>query len=119
VADLVDDIHRSIFLAFVRVHVLHHGAEAPVYGLEMIDELRRHGYEIGPGTLYPIFHELEKAGFLRCSPETVNGKVRKYYVATDEGREGLRRLRDKIRELSHEVAPNVDSGQPEMEELGE
>jgi PadR family transcriptional regulator PadR len=118
VADLVDEIHRGIFLAFVRVHLLHHAAEAPVYGLEMIDELRRHGYEIGPGTLYPIFHELEKAGYLRCTPETVKGKVRKYYVATDEGRVGLRRLRDKIRELSHEVAPSPVEEAPVREDLG-
>ena len=26
----------------------------PVFGLEMIEELHRHGYSIGAGTLYPI-----------------------------------------------------------------
>jgi DNA-binding PadR family transcriptional regulator len=99
----MDDIFRDIFLAFVRVHLLHHAAEGPIYGLEMIDELARHGYELSPGTLYPIFHSLETAGLLTCRPETVNGKVRKYYRITPAGREALMRLRPKIRELVDEV----------------
>jgi DNA-binding PadR family transcriptional regulator len=87
----------------VRVHLLHHAAEGPIYGLEMIQELARHGYEMSPGTLYPIFHALEAAGYLACEHQTVNGKVRKYYRITDAGRELLARLRPKIRELLHEV----------------
>ncbi len=97
------DTLRDISLAFVRVHLLHHAAEGPIYGLEMIEELARHGYEIGPGTLYPIFHELEKGGYLTCEPQAVNGKIRKYYRVTRDGREALARLRDKIRELAGEV----------------
>jgi PadR family transcriptional regulator, regulatory protein PadR len=96
-------ITRSIFLAFVRVHVLHHATEGPVFGLEMIDELRHHGYSIGPGTLYPICHNLERAGCLRSKQEVVNGKRRKYYLATAKGRRTLVALRKKIRELVHEV----------------
>nr|WP_257962469.1 helix-turn-helix transcriptional regulator [Bacillus sp. UMB0893] len=30
----------------------------------MIAELRSKGYEIGPGTLYPYLHNLEKVAFL-------------------------------------------------------
>ena len=97
------DIFRDIFLAFIRVHLLHHAAEAPVYGLEMIEELRSHGYEVGPGTLYPIFHGLERAGLLVSEPVRVSGKIRKYYRITDAGREALVRLRPKIRELVGEV----------------
>lgn len=97
------DIFRDIFLAFIRVHLLDHAAEAPVYGLEMIEELRRHGYEVGPGTLYPIFHGLVRAGFLVCEPVQVGGKIRKYYRITGAGREALVLLRPKIRELVGEV----------------
>jgi DNA-binding PadR family transcriptional regulator len=99
----MNDIFRDIFLAFVRVHLLHHAAEGPIYGLEMIEELARHGYEIGPGTLYPIFHSLEAAGYLACERRAVDGKVRKYYRITEAGREVLHRLRPKIRELVGEV----------------
>jgi len=96
-------ITRGAFLAFVRVHVLHHAAEGPVFGLEMIEELRHHGYSIGPGTLYPILHNLESAGCLRSKEEIVNGKRRKNYVATAKGKRTLVELRKKIRELVREV----------------
>jgi len=96
-------ITRSVFLAFVRVHVLHHAAEGQIFGLEMIEELRHHGYSIGAGTLYPIFHNLEDAGCLRSKEEVVNGKRRKYYVATTKGRRTLLAMRKKIRELVREV----------------
>ncbi len=37
----------------------------PVYGLAMIEELRRHGYELSAGTLYPILHGLERKELLK------------------------------------------------------
>lgn len=96
-------ITRSVFLAFVRVHVLHHAAAGPIFGLEMIEELRHHGYAIGPGTLYPILHNLEISGCLRSKEQTVNGKRRKNYVATAKGRHALADVRKQIRELVDEV----------------
>jgi DNA-binding PadR family transcriptional regulator len=96
-------ITRDLFLAFVRVHILHHAAKAPVFGIEMMNELRRHGYSIGPGTLYPILHALENTGCLRSWQEAVNGKRRRYYAATARGRRALAQARKKIRELVDEV----------------
>jgi DNA-binding PadR family transcriptional regulator len=108
------DIFRDIFLAFVRVHLLHHAAEGPIYGREMIEELSRHGYELSPGTLYPIFHSLEGAGLLARESMTVNGKVRKYYRITPAGRDALARLRPKIRELVSEVLEGDDGHPPAL-----
>ena len=34
-----NSITRDLFLAFVRVHILYHAAKAPVFGIEMMDEL--------------------------------------------------------------------------------
>ena len=98
-----NNIVRGVFLAFVRVHVLHHATEGRIFGLEMIEELRRHGYALSPGTLYPIFHSMEKAGYLRSADEVVNGKLRKYYAATAKGRRLLKQVKSKIRELLDEV----------------
>ncbi|HTD89631.1 MAG TPA: PadR family transcriptional regulator [Burkholderiales bacterium] len=98
-----NSIVRGVFLAFVRVHVLHHAAEGRIFGLEMIEELRRHGYTLSPGTLYPIFHSMEKAGYLRSVDEVVNGKLRKYYEATAKGRRLLKEVKGKIQELMEEV----------------
>jgi hypothetical protein len=61
---MTDDLLRHFFGGFVRLHILYHADKEPVCGVEMIDELKRHGYRLGPGTLYPILHHLEEAGYL-------------------------------------------------------
>ncbi len=94
---------RDFFLGFVKIHVLHHAAEEPVYGLALIEELRRHGYDLSPGTLYPLLHSLEQSGYLVREQRLVNGKVRKYYGITDEGRSALESAKHSIRELVSEV----------------
>jgi PadR family transcriptional regulator, regulatory protein PadR len=96
-------IIRNVTLSFVRVHVLHHAAEEAVFGLAMIEELRRHGYDLSPGTLYPILHGMEQSGLLKCRQEIVAGKVRKYYTATAKGRRTLMTLKVKIKELFGEL----------------
>ena len=97
------DIVRDAFMAFVRVHLLHHASEEPIYGLAMIEELARHGYRLSPGTLYPIFRGLEGAGFLRSDPVVVAGKTRKYYRITSAGRKALQESKVKIRQLVGEA----------------
>ncbi len=94
---------RDFFLGFVKIHILHHAAQEPIYGLAMIDELRRHGYEVSPGTIYPVLHTLEAGGYLSREERVIGGKVRKYYAITDAGRAALAEARDKIAELTHEV----------------
>ena len=101
---------RDFFLGFVKVHVLHHAAQEPVYGLALLAELRRHGYELGPGTLYPLLHGLEAAGYLAREDRVVGGKVRKYYAITDAGRLALAEARVKIAELVDEVLENRGLG---------
>lgn len=98
-----DALLRDVLLGFIKVHILHHAAQSPVYGLALIEELRRHGYELSPGTLYPILHGLHEAGYLSISSRVVGGKVRKYYTITPRGREALAELRPKIGELVSEV----------------
>jgi PadR family transcriptional regulator, regulatory protein PadR len=94
---------RGFFLGFIKIHILHHAALEPIYGLAMIEELRRHGYELSPGTLYPILHGLEAAGYLTREERAVNGKVRKYYTITPVGNLALSEARRQIRELVDEV----------------
>lgn len=54
--------HRDLYAGLIRLHVLHHACKETIYGLAMIEELRRHGYELSAGTLYPILHGLEDKG---------------------------------------------------------
>jgi PadR family transcriptional regulator len=99
--DFSDD--RDLYSGLIRLHVLHHAAEEPIFGLGMIEELARHGYRISPGSLYPLLHGLEKKGYLRAT-ELRNGKsLRKVYQATPLGRKALAAARHKVRELFREL----------------
>lgn len=71
----------------------------------MAQELARHGYQISPGTLYPLLHRLEQDGLLTSESEVVAGKARKSYVATDKGRQALAALQPKLAELTGEALP--------------
>jgi DNA-binding PadR family transcriptional regulator len=100
---------RDFFLGFIKIHVLHHAAHEPIYGVAMIKELARHGYDLSPGTLYPLLHSLEEQGYLAREDRVVGGRVRKYYVITDEGSAVLREAKQKIAELVHEVLEEEDN----------
>jgi len=94
---------RDLYSGLIRLHVLHHGAQGPIFGLGMMEELARHGYRISPGSLYPLLHALEKKGYLR-STQRVNGKSRRtVYRATLQGRKALEAAKSKVRELFHEL----------------
>lgn len=94
---------RDLFLGFIRLHILYHASEAPIFGLDMIRELARHGYELSPGTLYPMLHKLAEVGYLAQETQVVGGKQRKYYRATPAGRAALAEAMGKVRELVDEV----------------
>jgi DNA-binding PadR family transcriptional regulator len=96
-------LQREFFLGFVKIHILHHAAEEPVYGTWLMTELGRHGYSLSPGTLYPILHDMEKRGYLRSEKQVVEGKVRRYYAATASGKRALTAAKRKISELVEEV----------------
>lgn len=94
---------KDFFLGFIKIHILYHASKEPIYGVWIQEELSRHGYRLGPGTLYPTLHRLESDGYLERQPRVVGGKVRNYYTITEKGRDALGEARDKIRELVTEV----------------
>ena len=98
-----DAADRDLYSGLIRLHVLHHAVEEPIFGLGMAEELARHGYRISLGTLYPLLHSLEKKGYLR-STERRNGKsLRKVYRATPRGKKALLAAKSKVRELFREL----------------
>ncbi|MFZ5967422.1 MAG: PadR family transcriptional regulator [Bacillota bacterium] len=98
-----DQILRKFFLGFIQIHILHHAKKEPFYGSWMIEELQEHGYDMSPGTLYPILHSLESKGLLAMEERTVEGKIRKYYKITKMGSEILDEARKKAYELFKEI----------------
>ena len=92
-----------MYSGLIRLHVLHHAVEEPIFGLGMIQELARHGYSISPGSLYPLLHALEKKGYLRSKEERNGKSLRKVYRATPLGRKALQAAKNKVRELFREL----------------
>jgi DNA-binding PadR family transcriptional regulator len=94
---------KSLYSGLIRLHILHHAAQEPLYGIWIAEELWRHGYKLSAGTLYPILHGLESKGYLR-SHEERNGKVAKrVYTITPLGRKALRVARKRVHELFGEM----------------
>ena len=99
-----NDVQREILLSFFKVHILHHAAEEPVYGQSIIQELRRHGYDVSPGTIYPVLKRMETRGWLAATgAKRASSKDRQEYVLTSEGKKILAELREKVVELYEEV----------------
>ena len=58
------EIERETLLSFWKVQILHHAESQPVFGQWVIRKLRRHGYEVSPGTLYPLLNQMEVRGLI-------------------------------------------------------
>lgn len=96
-------IDSDLYKGLIRIHILHHASQKPVFGLWFINELARHGYRLSPGTLYPILHGLERKGYLRSSSQRSGKSSRRMYLATPLGRKMLALTKEKVSELFGEL----------------
>jgi len=94
---------QDLYAGLIRLHILHHAAKEPVFGLWFIEELGRHGYKLSPGTLYPLLHGLERKGYLRSCIARSGKSARRMYQATQLGRKALAAARQKVSELFGEL----------------
>ena|SRR2546421_11700440 len=95
---------REILLGFWKAHILYHANTEPIHGQWMLSELRRHGYELSPGTLYPLLNRMERLGWLKGKADPNGGRrARKDYRLTRAGREVLGIVQTQIAELHREV----------------
>lgn len=94
---------RELLFGLIRIHVLVHASHEPIFGLSMMEELAHHGYRVGPGTLYPLLHGLERGGLLKSALKNVGGRSRRVYKISSAGKKALERARTKVDELHHEL----------------
>ena len=80
---------KDLYGGLIRLHILHHAAKEPIFGLGIIEELRHHGYEISAGTMYPMLHGLKKKGYLVSRDERTGHRDRRVYEITAQGRVAL------------------------------
>jgi PadR family transcriptional regulator PadR len=102
-------VQREILLGFWKAHILYHASEGPVVGQWMLRELRRHGYDVSPGTIYPLLARLQEHGWLKCKTDPSAGpRARKEYSLTQSGKKVLALLRKQVEELHREVVLGED-----------
>jgi PadR family transcriptional regulator, regulatory protein PadR len=108
---------RELFNGLIRIHVLIHASHEPIFGLGMMEELAHHGYRVGPGTLYPLLHGMERAKLLKSELKNIGGRRRRVYKITASGKTALKQARGKVDELHHELheehprrLPNLQDG---------
>lgn len=109
---------KEIHGALVRLHVLHHATHDPIYGQGIMEELAHHGYRLGPGTLYPILHGMERDGLLRSSVEKAGRSSRRVYVVTPAGRKSLQQGKKGVWELFTELFEDELSQEPRLRAAG-
>lgn len=102
----MEPVVREILLALWKIHILHHAVEVPVYGQWMLTELREHGYDVSPGTLYPLLRRMERFGWLKVVTKPgKNPRARRSYRITPAGRRTLELVRRQLAELGTELKP--------------
>ncbi len=97
-------LQREILLSFWKIHILHHAAQGQVVGQWMLNELRHHGYDVSPGTLYPILHRMERLGWLRSETDASGGpRAKRLFYTTGIGREVLAVALRQMKQLTGET----------------
>src|SRR3970282_1660582 len=94
---------RELYGGLIRLHILHHASEGPIFGLAIIEELATHGYRLSPGTLYPMLHAMQRKVCLRARVERAGRGSRKVYQITRRGTAAFQEAREKVKELFGEL----------------
>ena len=92
-------IDKSLLTGSTSMLILKLIEERDMYGYEMIDELSKRSdktFELKAGTLYPLLHLLAEQGVIKTYDAAAeNGRIRKYYGITDEGRKLLSKKQEE------------------------
>jgi DNA-binding PadR family transcriptional regulator len=78
---LTAEMNRGFLQVLVLVSL-----EKPTYGYRMIKAFDEKGYDVEENTLYPLLRRLEKNGLIQSEWEVSEGRPKKFYSITDEGR---------------------------------
>lgn len=81
------------------------------YGYSLVQRLGERGFEIEPGTLYPMLRRLEEQGLLESLWDVEGARPRKYYRQTEAGAEALRQLTGQWRRLAAVMANLLDEAE--------
>lgn len=100
-------IDKSLISGSTAMLLLRLLEEKDMYGYEMIENLEKRSknvFTLKAGTLYPLLHSLEEKGCLTSYERAANGKMRKYYSITKEGRKYLHLKKEEWKEYQAAVS---------------
>lgn len=75
----------------------------PHYGYSLRKQLQDAGVDIDEGTLYPLIRRLADQGLLDSEWQQGEGRERRYYVLSEEGKRLLENLTTEWQELNHHL----------------
>lgn len=99
-------VDKSLISGSTSMLILRLLEDKDMYGYEMIENLEKKSqnvFKLKAGTLYPLLHSLEEKKCLKSYEQEVNGKVRKYYSLTKEGKRYLKEKKQEWQEYSQAV----------------
>lgn len=99
-------IDKSLISGSTSMLILRLLEDKDMYGYEMIETLEQKSknvFTLKAGTLYPLLHSLEEKNYLKSYENEVNGKVRKYYSITKEGKKYLKSKKEEWQEYETAV----------------
>ena len=85
-------IEKSLLTGSTTTLILKLLEERDMYGYEMIEELEKRSeyvFSLKAGTMYPLLHAMESKKHLVSYEKEAQGKVRRYYTITKQGRAEL------------------------------
>lgn len=84
----VANLDAQLKKGLLEVCVLAAIKEEESYGYKIIADVSRY-VEISESTLYPILKRLEATGMVTTRSKEYNGRLRKYYMITERGRQKI------------------------------
>jgi PadR family transcriptional regulator PadR len=96
-------IDREFTTGFIKLYALWRASRGETYGVEIMEEMREHGFKVGPSSLYPILHKLLEEKDVTVTNRLVNGKIRKCYRATRKGQEEAEEVIERLSFLLRKV----------------
>lgn len=106
-------IEKSLISGSTSMLLLRLLEDKDMYGYEMIEALEQKSnnvFSMKAGTLYPLLHLLEEKEYLTSYEKEANGKTRKYYHLTREGKKYLKSKKEEWQEFSTAVANVLNLG---------
>lgn len=106
-------IEKSLISGSTSMLLLRLLEDKDMYGYEMIEALEQKSnnvFSMKAGTLYPLLHLLEDKEYLTSYEKEVNGKTRKYYHLTREGKKYLKAKKEEWKEFSTAVVNVLNLG---------